>query len=60
MVGANLSLDAYSELVGWEMGKVFENPETIRGYTVDALQDICRDVGIDWRDALAEITARAG
>ena len=51
MAGEGMSAYEYGERVGWEMAPVFTDPETIRTYTVDALRDICREVGIDWHEA---------
>ncbi|HEX6533708.1 MAG TPA: hypothetical protein VF041_03875 [Gemmatimonadaceae bacterium] len=54
MQSAGLSVDAYSDRVGWEMAPVFADPAYLRSYTVDALQGLCREVGVDWHKALPE------
>ena len=56
-----ISVDEYSQRVGWDMAPVFADPEHIRTYTVDALRDICREVGVDWHEALpTELNRAAG
>jgi transcriptional regulator with XRE-family HTH domain len=61
MIAAGETVEQYSTRVGWEMAPLFANPAYLRNYTVDALQDICRTVGMDWRAALpVEITPPAG
>ncbi|MEO8621271.1 MAG: hypothetical protein ABI625_09420 [bacterium] len=61
MLESAQTIEEYSERVGWELAPVFADPAYLRKYTVDALQDICRVVGIDWRAVLpVEIISPAG
>lgn len=61
MAADGLSVEAYSDRVGWEMALVFARPDHIRTYTVDALKAICADIGLDWHEALpAELIEAAG
>jgi len=60
MEETELPLEAFSERVGWEMAPVFADPESIRGYTVDALRDICREVGVDWHAAIPQSPRGSG
>jgi transcriptional regulator with XRE-family HTH domain len=59
MEGDGLTIEAYSQRVGWDMAPVFADPAHVRRYTADALWDICADVGVDWREVLADATAPA-
>jgi len=59
MKAENLSVEDYSECVGWEMAPVFANPAHLREYTFDALVHVCTNVGVDWRLVLTDATAPA-
>jgi hypothetical protein len=61
MLAQGLSVADFSQRVGWEMAPVFADPQHVRTYTVDALQEICREAGVDWHAALpAELNEAAG
>jgi len=61
MLEQGLSVADFSQRVGWEIAPVFADPQHVRTYTVDALQQICREAGVDWREALpSELNVAAG
>ena len=43
------------EKVGWELDGFLHDPETAWQWTVDALRDVCREIGVDWGLVLAKL-----
>ncbi len=49
---ADQPLEALEDEVGWELGPQLEDPQRFAELPLDALADITRAVGADWRDFL--------
>ena len=45
---SQLSIEMWSEAVGWEVGPLLVNPEYVWRLSVDALKDICVGARRDW------------
>ena len=48
-----LTLDALSDAVGWELGGVLEDPESLAAFNISGVYDVCQSVGVDWIGLLA-------
>jgi hypothetical protein len=54
-IGAHeMSLEAFEELAGWEVGMALDEPEHARDWNPDGLWDICQLIGVEWLLALPE------
>ena len=53
MLSDGLSVEEFSTRVGWDLAPLLSDLDPIHKYTVQGLQDICRDIGVDWRAALS-------
>ncbi len=54
------TVDTFGDTVGWEMAPVLADPDKFRQYTFDALVDLCRVLGVDWREFLLDSLKPAG
>jgi len=61
ILGLNEDTHAFGERVGWDIEGLLSSPERLwEHYTVDSLQDICRELGLDWANVLASWQPAAG
>jgi hypothetical protein len=49
-----MSQAAFEAKVGWELGGFLDQPDVISNWNVDCLRDICRELGLDWLQALPD------
>ena len=55
MTADQLSAEAFGERAGWDVAEALHNPESAwAAWCVDALRDVCGQVGIDWRAVVPE------
>jgi transcriptional regulator with XRE-family HTH domain len=48
-----ISLSTFEAKVGWNLGSFLEDPDVAyREWNVDCLRAICRELGLDWLDAI--------
>lgn len=48
--GRGVSLQQFEEEVGWGLSACLDPPEALLEHiSIDGLQDLCRELGIDWR-----------
>lgn len=47
-----LTIDELGDKVGWELGGVITDPESLGEFNVVGLYDVCTAVGVDWVSAL--------
>jgi transcriptional regulator with XRE-family HTH domain len=45
-----LTVEAYGERIGWDLAPVLAHPEQLWEYPFDALQSLCDDLDVDWRE----------
>jgi len=58
MESEGLTLDQLSEEVGWDLGPVLRDPETIwTDFPVLGMNDLCNALGLDWVGLLVESAA---
>lgn len=50
-----LTLEQLADSIGWDVKDVLHDPNALWGFSVEALYDICKAVGLDWVDALPEV-----
>jgi transcriptional regulator with XRE-family HTH domain len=48
-----LTVDALSDVVGWELQGVLEDPETLGAFNISGVYDVCQAVELDWIGLLA-------
>jgi transcriptional regulator with XRE-family HTH domain len=53
LVDEGLTVDALSDAVGWELGGVLEEPESLAAFNISGVYDVCHAVGVDWLGLLA-------
>jgi transcriptional regulator with XRE-family HTH domain len=56
----HLTVEAATELVGWELRDVLIDPSEFWNFTVDGLRDTCRFAGVSWPGILPLLDASAG
>jgi transcriptional regulator with XRE-family HTH domain len=51
-----VTLEQFEDTVGWRLGKCIEPPERLlEDMSIDGLQWLCREVGVDWRRVLLSL-----
>lgn len=50
IAAGGLTIEQYSERIGWDMAPVLASPEHLRRYPIVMLQALCHDLGVDWKD----------
>jgi DNA-binding XRE family transcriptional regulator len=55
-----MDLSEFEERVGWDVATLLERPQELftERYNVDALRDICKEIGVNWVTALSEIACQ--
>jgi transcriptional regulator with XRE-family HTH domain len=48
-----LSVEALSDVVGWELQGVLDDPASLAGFNVSGVYDVCCALGLDWVGLLA-------
>jgi transcriptional regulator with XRE-family HTH domain len=48
-----LSIAEFGERIGWELEPVVASPESLSGFNIVGLRDVCNAVGVDWVEALS-------
>jgi len=49
----HLNFEQFEDLIGWEFSSCLNTPENLlKGFSVDGLQDLCRELRVDWRRML--------
>jgi transcriptional regulator with XRE-family HTH domain len=54
MASEAMTVDAYSERIGWDIRPVLANPEQVWEYPFCMLAALCADLGADWRAFIEE------
>jgi transcriptional regulator with XRE-family HTH domain len=54
---SGLSVEAFSDRVGWELKDALIDPSAFWHFTVDGLRDVCTAAGIDWVAVLGSLPA---
>ena len=46
-----ITIQQFEDASGWHLAKSFEDPERFLhdDYSIDGIQDICRELGVDWQ-----------
>jgi transcriptional regulator with XRE-family HTH domain len=52
-----LTAEQLSNAIGWDIKDLLSDPNSLWGFTVEALYDICKTIGCDWVAALPESAA---
>jgi len=52
-----MTVDQFEDASGWYVAKSLNDPQRFLGddYNMDAIQDICRELGVDWRRFLLSL-----
>jgi transcriptional regulator with XRE-family HTH domain len=47
----SITIEQFEDISGWYLTKSLDDPEKFleRGYSIDGIQDICRELGVDWQ-----------
>ena len=48
-----ISANELSDKVGWELGPLLADPETLGTFNIAGLRDVCKAVGVDWLGVIA-------
>jgi ribosomal-protein-alanine N-acetyltransferase len=49
-----LTAEHWGERIGWDISPFLADPQHLWEYPLDMLQALCSDLGVDWRETLAE------
>ncbi len=51
-----VTLEQFEDAVGWQLGQCMDPPERLlEGMTLDGLQWLCRELGIDWHRVILSL-----
>ena len=50
MASEGLTMESYSNRIGWDMAPVLANPDCVLEYPFVMLRALCEDLGVDWKE----------
>ncbi len=50
-----MTVSEFEDRVGWDIEPLLKEPSKILSYDIDALRDICNEIGVDWLSVVQSI-----
>jgi transcriptional regulator with XRE-family HTH domain len=55
-----MSIDEFGDAAGWDVSKAADAPQLLLShFSLDGIQDICRELGVDWQRFISRLSAAA-